>query len=113
MVTLDLTITLGTIIETAVLGGGGIAVLVTLRNTVAGLNEKFLTSKQETDKQFAGIQSELKKMGDILIGMARFDEKLMNLDQRVTAQGRKIDELSRGQGFVRDHRSSIDGEYNP
>ena len=112
-VNLDLTITLGTIIETAVLGGGGIAAIVTLRNTVASLNEKFASSKLETEKQFAGIQSELKKMGDILIGMARFDEKLINLDKRVTAQGRKIDDLSRGEGFIRGHRNSIDGEYNP
>jgi len=111
MVAVDLTITLGTIIETVVLGAGGITMIVTLRNTVAGLNEKFAASKQETKDQFAGIQSELKKMGDILIGMARFDEKLVNLDKRVTGQGRKIDDLSRGQGFVRGHRDSIDGEY--
>lgn len=28
-------------------------------------------------------------MGDILIGMARFDERITNLDKRVTSQGRK------------------------
>jgi uncharacterized coiled-coil protein SlyX len=50
-------------------------------------------------------------MGDILIGMARFDERITNLDKRVTSQGRKIDELSRGLGFVRGHRASVDGEY--
>ena len=48
-----------------------------------------------------GIQTELKKMGDILIGVARFDERITNLDKRVTSQGRKIDDLSRGEGFVR------------
>lgn len=111
MVNFDLTITLGTILETAVLGGGGIAALVTLRNTVASLKIDAQASKQDTKDQFAGIQNELKKMGAILIEMARFDEKLMNLDKRVTSHGRKIDELSHGEGFVRGHRASIDGEY--
>ncbi len=111
MVNFDLTITLGTIIETAVLGGGGVAALVTLRNTVTGLNERLTNSKTETKEQFAAVQSELKKMGEILIGMARFEEKITNLDKRVTSHGRKIDDLSRGDGFVRGHRASIDGEY--
>jgi hypothetical protein len=110
-VTFDLTVTLGTIIETVVLGGGGIAALVTLRNTVTSLNEKFAASKQESKDQFLGIQNELKKMGEILIGMARFDERLTSLDNRVTTHSRKIDDLSRGVGFVRSHRESIDGEY--
>ena len=109
----DLTITLNTIIETVVLGGGGIATIVTLRNTVRTLKEQMDDSKKESREQFAGIQSELKKMGDILVGMARFDERLANLDKRVTAHGRQIDELRHGDGFVRGHRSSNDGEYLP
>ncbi|WP_035675141.1 hypothetical protein [Bradyrhizobium liaoningense] len=108
----DLTITLSTIVETVVLGGGGIATIVTLRNTVRTLKEQMDASKKETREQFAGIQSELKKMGDILVGMARFDERLANLDKRVTAHGRQIDELRHGVGFVRGQRSSIDGEYS-
>ena len=113
MVTVDLTITLGTIIETGVLGAGGVAAIVTLRNTVATLKGEMATSKEETKEQFNGIQSELKKMGEILIGMARFDERLANLDKRVTAQGRQIDELRRGEGFIRgQHRTSVDGEYD-
>ena len=46
------------------------AALVTLRNTVTGLNERLTNSKTETKEQFAAVQSELKKMGEILIGMA-------------------------------------------
>lgn len=112
MINFDLTITLGTIIETAVLGGGGVAALVTLRNTVASLKIDAQQTKQDTKDQFAGIQSELKKMGEILIGMARFDEKLTSLDHRVTTHGRKLDDLSRGVGFVQQRqRPSVDGEY--
>lgn len=111
-VSFDLTITLSSVIETMVFGGGGIATLVTLRNAVAGLKESQAASKKETKEQFDNVQTELKKLGDILIGQARFDEKLLSLDKRVTAQGRKIDELARGDGYVKSHgRSSIDGEY--
>jgi hypothetical protein len=123
-VTFDLTIGLGTIIETAVLAGGGIATLVTLRNTVTTLKTDMASSKKETKEQFDGmqtatkaqfdgIQSELKKMGDILIGMARFDERLLNLDKRLTSQGRQIDELRRGEGWITSRRSTVEGEYNP
>lgn len=123
MVTLDLTITLGTIIQTSLIGSGGVAAIVTLRNTVATLKTEMENSKKEakeqfegmqlsTGRQFDGIQSELRKMGEILIGMARFDERLSSLDKRVTSQGRQIDELRRGEGFIRGgQRAAIDGEY--
>ncbi|OKO83371.1 hypothetical protein AC629_22780 [Bradyrhizobium sp. NAS80.1] len=119
-VSVDLTITLGTIIETSVLAFGGITALVTLRNTVSTLKTQMETSKQETKEQmeaskrenkeqFAGIQSELKKMGEILIDMARFEERFTNLDRRVTAHGRQIDELRHGDGFVRNHTAADPG----
>lgn len=111
MVNFDLTVTLGTLIETSVLAAGGIAAFITLRTTVAGLKESAATTKAENKEQFANVQLELKKLGDILIGQARFDERLTNLDKRVTSQGRKIDELSRGVGFVRSPRATVDGEY--
>jgi hypothetical protein len=111
MVNLDLTVTLGTIIETGVLGSGGIAALITLRNTVAMLQGDLKMSKQDVKEQFIGIQLELKKMGEILVTMARFEEKISNLDRRVTGQGRKLDDLSHGEGFVRSNRSSVEGEY--
>lgn len=129
-VNFDLTITLGTLVETGVIIIGGVVTFVTLRSTVdhlkAGLatfrkdtkdqfeavNVKIATSKQETKEQFDGIQVELKKLGEILIGMARFEERISNLDKRVTSQGRQIDELRRGEGFIRGgHRASVDGEY--
>jgi hypothetical protein len=107
----DLTITLSAIVEVVIFGGGGIATLVTLRNAVASLKENQAETKKETKLQFDSVQLELKKLGEVLIGMARFDEKLTNLDKRVTTQGRKIDELARGNGYVQGKRDSIDGEY--
>jgi hypothetical protein len=111
VVNFDLTVTLGTLIETSVLVAGGVAAFITLRGTVASLKESATATKTETKEQFASVQLELKKLGDILIGQARFDEKLTNLDKRVTTHGRRIDELSRGVGFIRSSRATVDGEY--
>lgn len=111
MVNVDLTITLGTMIQTGILVIGGVAALVTMRNTVASLKIEADATKEDTKERFEAIHDELKKMGDILIGMARFDERINNLDKRVTSQGRQIDELRHGEGFIRGHRISVDGEY--
>jgi len=97
---IEQTITIGNIIEIFVIGAGGIGVFFTMKTTVSNIKS-----------EVAGMQVEIKKLSEILIGMARFDEKLTNLDRRVTAQGRRIDELSHGEGFVRGLRSSVDGEY--
>lgn len=107
---IDYTWNIGVIVQISVLVLGGWATLVTLRNTVATIKTEMAATKIENDKRFDGIQSELKKLGDILINMARFDEKLSSLDQRVTTHGRKIDDLSRGNGFVQGTRG-VDHEY--
>lgn len=109
---IDFTWNIGVIVQIAVLVLGGWAALVTLRNTVATIKTDMEATKRDNDKRFDGIQSELKKLGDILISMARFDEKLANLDKRVTTHGRRIDDLSHGNGFVRGQRESVDGEYD-
>ncbi|KGT75780.1 hypothetical protein MA20_31780 [Bradyrhizobium japonicum] len=114
MVNFDLTINLGTILEIGVLLVGGVTTLTTLRNTVKTIKDDQKSFKAETKGQFDGIQAELKKLGDVLIGMARFDERITNLDKRVTAHGRQIDDMRRGRGFIRgaeDERQTVDGEY--
>jgi hypothetical protein len=98
-VMIEQTITIGNIIEIAVIAVGGVSVFITLRNTVANI-------KADVD----GLQVEIKKLGEILVNLARFDERITSLDKRVTAQGRRIDDLSHGDGFVRP-RPGIDGEY--
>lgn len=107
---IDFTWNIGVIVQIAVLIGGGIITLAVLKNTVATIKTEMATTKVENDKRFDGIQSELKKMGEILIGMARFEERLSSLDTRVTTHGRKIDDLSRGDGYVKGARG-IDREY--
>lgn len=97
---IDYTISVGNIVEIGSIIGGGLAVFFTLKNNVATLKEDVET-----------MQAEIKKLGEVLIGMARFDEKLSNLDKRVTVHDHKIDDLQHGEGFVRNRRSGVDGEY--
>jgi hypothetical protein len=92
-------ITVGNIIEIAVIAAGGISVFATMRTTVRNISTKV-----------DGMQDEIKKLGDILIGQARFDEKLTSLERRVTVHDRLLDELRHGDGFVRG-RQGIDREY--
>ena len=99
---IDYTITIGNIIEVSSIVGGGFTVFLTLKNNVATLKDDVLA-----------MQQEVKELGKVLIGMARVDEKLANMDKRVTAHGREIEDLRRGSGFITGRRSSIDGEYNP
>lgn len=109
---IDFTWNIGAIVQIFVLISGGLITLGVLKNTVATIKADMARTKLENDHRFDGIQSELKKLSDILISMARFDEKLTSLDSRVTTHGRKIDDLSRGTGFVRGQRTTLDGEYD-
>jgi hypothetical protein len=103
MVSLDLTITVGTIVETIVLGGGGIAAIVTLKNAVVTLKEEVTTTKRENKEQFAGIQTEIKKIGEVLVQQADQNRRIIHLEDDVR-------ELRHGEGFVRGPRG-IDREY--
>jgi hypothetical protein len=107
---IDFTWNIGAIVQIGVLVLGGVATLVTLKNTVAAIKTDIVATKLETDKRFDNIQSELRKIGEILISIARFDEKLASLDARVTTHGRKLDDLSRGDGYVKGPRG-VDREY--
>lgn len=87
-------ITIGNIIEIVVIAVGGVTVFTTMRNTVKYINEKV-----------DGIQTEIKKLGEVLIEQARFDQKLISLEQRVTSHDKKLEELSHGDGYVRATRT--------
>src|SRR4051794_34724652 len=90
MFSIDYTITLGNIVEVASILGGGLLVLIKLNNNVVSL---------KTD--VAGMQTEIKKIGDVLINMARFDEKLSSIDKRLEGYDGAIKDLRYGYGFVR------------
>lgn len=81
-VVIDYTITVGNIIEIATILGGGLLVLLQLKNTVGNL---------KTD--VTDMKAELKKVGEVLIKLAVTDTRLANVEQ-------DIRELKHGEGFV-------------
>lgn len=90
---IDPTVTLGNIIEITSILGGGLLVLVKLNNSVTVL---------KTD--VALMQREIVKIGDVLTKLAVTETRLSNIEQ-------DIRDLRHGDGFIRDRRNSIDGEY--
>lgn len=93
-VMIEQTITIGNIIEIASILGGGLAVFITLKNTVSNIKD-----------DVAGMQQEIKKLADVITKMAVTDIRLTNLEQ-------DIRELRHGEGFVRGNKG-IDREYSP
>jgi hypothetical protein len=88
-VMIEQTITIGNIIEIVVIGAGGISVFVTMRNTVASI-------KREVD----AMQTELKKLGEILIAQADMRGEMRVLDTRVLAIEGDIRDMQHGRGFI-------------
>jgi hypothetical protein len=95
----DYTITLGNIIEIGSIIGGGVLVLLTLKNDVKSLK-----------RDFAGMQDEIKKLGEILINLADIRGEIKVLNTRVAATEQDIRELRHGDGFVKGPRG-VDREY--
>lgn len=91
---IDLTITIGNIIEIGSIIGGGLLVLVTLRNTVSNLKNDMTDMKEE-----------IKKVGQVLVTLAVTTTRLDNVEQ-------DIRELKHGRGFIQPRSDGgINGEY--
>lgn len=97
---IEQTITIGNIIEIASILAGGMTVFITLKNTVANIKT-----------EVAGMQLEIKKLGEILIAQADIRGELKVLSTRVSATEEDIRNLRKGEGFITGRRSSINGEY--
>ena len=98
-VMIEQTITIGNIIEIASILAGGITVFVSLRNTVTNIKD-----------DVAEIQTEIKKLGDVLIEQADIQAQLRGLDRRVSASEQDIREMRHGRGFIQGDRG-VDREY--
>lgn len=79
---IDWSISLGSILQILVMGFGGLVVLIAMRLDVSRLKADVVDMK-----------SELKKVGDVLVAMAVQGEQINTLQ-------RHVDELRHGKGFV-------------
>ena len=100
----DLTITAGNIIEIATIAIGGVIVVTTMRNSVANLGHDLT----RMDADFSDMKIEIKKVGDVLIQMARTDVRLTNVEQDMRGVVQDIREIKHGEGFI---HKAIDREY--
>jgi hypothetical protein len=94
------TITIGNIVEIISIIGGGMTVFATLRNTVANIKI-----------EVAGMQLEIKKLGEILIAQADIRGELKVLSTRISSTEEDVRLLRKGEGWITGHRNSVDGEY--
>lgn len=97
---IEQTITIGNIIEIIAICGGGMTVFVTLKNTVSNIKT-----------EVAGMQLEIRKLGEILIAQADIRGELKVLNTRVTATEEDIRGLRKGEGFITNRRHTVEGEY--
>lgn len=86
---IDPTITVGNLVEIASIIGGGLLVLIRLNNSVVRLT---------TD--VAGMQTEIKKLGDILIAQANIRGEINGIVTRMSTAEADIRELRHLEGFV-------------
>lgn len=96
---IDPTITLGNLIEIASIIGGGLLVLIRLNNNVVKLTS-----------DVGSMQTEIKKLGEILIAQANLRGELQGITTRLGTAESDIRDLRHGDGFIRGARG-IDREF--
>jgi len=90
---------------------GGIA-LQTLLFLVGGYGMVLRNdwSNRNLEKKMETMQNELKKLAEVVITQAVQTTQIQNLASQFTMLQRTVEDLRRGNGFVKG-RSSLDGEY--
>lgn len=89
MFVFDPTINLGSVVMAAGFVIGGVTVVVAMRSDLKGMTTRLLN-----------VETEMKKITEILVVAARQEERLNAQDQRLNAQAREISDLRRGRGFI-------------
>lgn len=77
----DWTISIGNALTIISFLAGGLAFVVTVRNRVNSLSDKMLS-----------VETKLEQLVEILVQQGRHEERMNAMDQRVAAQGQRLDE---------------------
>lgn len=87
----DWTVNFGNVINVVVIAGGGIIFLYSIRWRV-----------DELAGDIVAMQEQLKRMVDVLVEQGRHAERLVAMDDRIAAQGARLDELTNRFNRVRN-----------
>jgi cell division protein FtsB len=90
---------LGIVLQTVIFLLGGYAMLLRTNATTEALKD-----------EIKGMNEELKQLKDVVVTQAVQTNRLDNLSAQVTTIQRNVEDLRRGNGFVRG-RQGVDGEY--
>lgn len=100
MIDISYTITIGNMLEAASVFGGGVLMLMRMRSDIGSLKR----ADDSQGEQIAGIQDEIKKIGEVLIKQATQDQRILHLEK-------DLYDMKRGRGFIQGLRG-IDHEYD-
>lgn len=69
-------------------------------------------SNKRLESEVVDMKDELKKLAQVVITQAVQKTEIDNLQQQMVMLQRNIEDLRRGNGYVRGNRGGVDGEYD-
>lgn len=85
----DLTVNLGNILTILSFVVIGVSIASSLKSQVSTMSTRMLS-----------LETEIKKLSEVLIALGRQDERINAIDDRVLALEKDIRDLRRGKGFI-------------
>lgn len=84
------------VFEIAALGGGGFFVVFRLGRATA----KFEEVAQQQASAIIEIKDDIKALNTLMVDKRVMDERIANISERLNRHERRMDDFSRGEGFV-------------
>lgn len=83
---------------------GNVLTIVVILGSGIGFAYKMIESVNELSRRATAVEIELKQLVQILVNQGRHEERMSALDQRLTQQGQRLDDLTaRYNEFIRPH----------
>ncbi len=94
----DWTIRAGDVLSFMGFAGGGLSVVLMMKIAI----EKLVLRVKFLEDTVSNQGNELKKIAELITLVARYEEKIVFLQQLITDCRRDIEELRRGRGIIKD-----------
>jgi len=97
-------INLGNVLTIIAFIVGGLAFVYTLRSDI----EVHAQRIQMIADRFGIVEVKMERLSEVVVALARQEERLLAMDQRMLAQGARIDDLSRRLGIESNRKRDTD-----